>query len=92
MGTTTGVSVPAAIAKDYEVMEKLAVERSASTLWRAVQRSSGLAVVLKQVKLSGLSRNLRDCLDCELRFLASVRHPNIIRMLDSIQVNFFNIY
>ncbi|XP_074556416.1 serine/threonine-protein kinase ATG1t [Curcuma longa] len=67
-------------------MERLAVERSASTLWRAVQRSTGQTVVLKQVKLSGLSRNLRDCLDCELRFLASVRHPNIIRLLDSVQV------
>ncbi|URE05198.1 hypothetical protein MUK42_22694 [Musa troglodytarum] len=69
-----------AIAGDFEVRERLA-----SVLWRAVHRKSGREVVVKQVNLSGLSRKLRDCLDCELNFLASVRHPNIIRLLDVIQ-------
>ncbi|RWV81816.1 hypothetical protein GW17_00056735 [Ensete ventricosum] len=70
-----------AVAGDFEVRERLA-----SVLWRAVHRKSGREVVVKQVNLSGLSRKLRDCLDCELNFLASVRHPNIIRLLDVIQV------
>ncbi|THU65172.1 hypothetical protein C4D60_Mb05t00880 [Musa balbisiana] len=69
-----------AVAGDFEVRERLA-----SVLWRAVHRKSGREVVVKQVNLSGLSRKLRDCLDCELNFLASVRHPNIIRLLDVIQ-------
>ncbi|KAI4979523.1 hypothetical protein ZWY2020_016276 [Hordeum vulgare] len=45
----------------------------------------GLAAV-KQVRLAGLPSRLRDSLDCEIRFLVAVSHPNIIRLLDVIRV------
>ncbi|XP_058088402.1 serine/threonine-protein kinase ATG1t isoform X2 [Magnolia sinica] len=57
-----------------------------SVVWKAVHRRSGQEVVLKQVYLSRLNRTLRDSLDCELSFLSSVHHPNIIRLLDVFQV------
>ncbi|XP_068660416.1 serine/threonine-protein kinase ATG1t [Aristolochia californica] len=60
-----------------------------SVVWEAVHRSSGEVVVLKQIDLCKLNRNLKDCLDCEVKFLASVNHPNIIRLLDVIQVERF---
>lgn len=58
-----------------------------SVVWRAEHRSSGHQVVLKQIFLSKLNCNLKSCLDCELNFLASVKHPNIIRLLDVIEVS-----
>lgn len=77
-----------------EVGEYLLKERAGggegqrvSVVWKAEHRSSGCQVVLKQVFLSKLNRNLRNCLDCELNFLASVEHPNIIRLLDVIEVS-----
>ncbi|WOL17716.1 serine/threonine-protein kinase ATG1t [Canna indica] len=88
-GTAAAAPMPTAIARDYEVRDRLGGHRPASAVWLAVHRSSGQAVVVKQVNLSGISRNLRACLDCELNFLASVRHPNIIRLLDAIQVDGF---
>eukprot|EP00268_Persea_americana_P028940 TRINITY_DN2803_c0_g1_i4.p1 TRINITY_DN2803_c0_g1~~TRINITY_DN2803_c0_g1_i4.p1 ORF type:complete len:213 (+),score=37.08 TRINITY_DN2803_c0_g1_i4:59-697(+) len=57
-----------------------------SVVWRAEHRSSGHQFVLKQIFLSKLNCNLKSCLDCELNFLASVKHPNIIRLLDVIEL------
>ncbi|OUZ99363.1 Protein kinase domain [Macleaya cordata] len=68
----------------YFLREKLG-EGPLSIIWKAEHRSSGEEVVLKQVSLSKLNRNLKDCLDCELNFLSSVNHPNIIRLIDVIQ-------
>ncbi|XP_010911953.1 serine/threonine-protein kinase ATG1t isoform X2 [Elaeis guineensis] len=72
---------------DYEVRGRLGGEGPFSVVWKAVHRSSGQDVVLKQVRLSGLTRSLRECLDCEIKFLASVCHPNIIRLFDVFQVD-----
>ncbi|XP_047319133.1 serine/threonine-protein kinase ATG1t [Impatiens glandulifera] len=55
---------------------------SNSTVWKAKHRTSGQVVALKQVPLCKLTRNLRDSLDCEVTFLSSVNHPNIIHLLD----------
>lgn len=73
------------VVGDYELKGRLGGEGPLSIVWRAVHRSSGQEVVVKQVRASGLSRSLRECLDCELNFLAAVRHPNIIRLLDVFQ-------
>ncbi|XP_072965474.1 serine/threonine-protein kinase ATG1t isoform X3 [Typha angustifolia] len=72
---------------DYDLRSRLGGEGPLSIVWRAVHRPSGEEVVLKQVRLSALNRKLRECLDCELRFLGSVKHPNIIRLIDVIQAD-----
>ncbi|XP_020554557.1 serine/threonine-protein kinase ATG1t isoform X4 [Sesamum indicum] len=66
---------------DYVLRSKLG-ESSLSTVWRAEHRTTGEVVALKQIPLAKLTRHLRNCLDCELTFLSSVNHPNIIRLLD----------
>ncbi|PKA66799.1 CBL-interacting protein kinase 26 [Apostasia shenzhenica] len=66
----------------YDVKEKLGGEAPLTAVWRAVHRSSGQEVAIKRIRVSGINRSLRECLDCELNFLASVRHPNIIRLMD----------
>ncbi|KAI5009522.1 hypothetical protein ZWY2020_011659 [Hordeum vulgare] len=45
----------------------------------------GAPAAVKQVRLTGLPSRLRDSLDCEIRFLVAVSHPNIIRLLDAIR-------
>ncbi|KAL0343142.1 UNVERIFIED_CONTAM: Serine/threonine-protein kinase ATG1t [Sesamum angustifolium] len=66
---------------DYVLRSKLG-ESSLSTVWRAEHRTTGEVVALKQIPLAKLTRHLRNCLECELTFLSSVNHPNIIRLLD----------
>ncbi|RXH94335.1 hypothetical protein DVH24_024019 [Malus domestica] len=70
---------------DYIVISEVG-RGSFSTVSKAVHRQSGQVVALKQVHLSRLNRHLKNCLDCEINFLSSVNHPNIIRLLNSFQV------
>ncbi|XVF61851.1 hypothetical protein PTKIN_Ptkin08bG0167200 [Pterospermum kingtungense] len=69
---------------DYILKSKLG-ESSVSTVWEAECKSSGEVVAVKQVFLSKLNKHLANCLDCELHFLSSVNHPNIIRLLRVLQ-------
>ncbi|XP_061987757.1 serine/threonine-protein kinase ATG1t isoform X1 [Populus nigra] len=66
---------------NYILKSKLG-ESSFSTVWKAENKITGGGVAVKQVYLSKLNKNLRNCLDCELNFLSSVNHTNIIRLLD----------
>ncbi|CAM0901574.1 unnamed protein product [Alopecurus aequalis] len=70
----------------YELQERLGGRPPYTSVWRAVRLSSGAPAAVKQVRLAGLPGRLLDSLDCELRFLAAVSHPNIVRLLDVIQV------
>ena len=67
----------------YELRERLSGRPPATSVWRAVRLSTGAPAAVKQVRLAG---RLRDSLDCEIRFLAAVSHPNIIRLLDVVRV------
>ncbi|GAY63630.1 hypothetical protein CUMW_227180, partial [Citrus unshiu] len=58
---------------------------SLSTVWKAEHLSSGDVVAVKQVYVEKLNKHLKSCLDCELNFLSSVNHPNIIRLFDAFQ-------
>uniref|UniRef100_A0A0E0KX34 Protein kinase domain-containing protein n=1 Tax=Oryza punctata TaxID=4537 RepID=A0A0E0KX34_ORYPU len=69
----------------YDLRERLGGRPPSTVVWRAVDRSTGSPVVVKQVRLIGLPSSLRDSLDCEVRFLAAVTHPNIVRLLDLIR-------
>ncbi|XP_022632402.1 serine/threonine-protein kinase ATG1t isoform X4 [Vigna radiata var. radiata] len=60
-------------------------EGSYSLVWRAEQRQTGDDVAVKQVFLSKLNPRLKACLDCEINFLSSVNHPNIIRLFHFFQ-------
>ncbi|XP_031400113.1 serine/threonine-protein kinase ATG1t isoform X3 [Punica granatum] len=79
------ISEPAVVG-DYVLRSKLG-EGAYSTVWRSEHRATGETVALKQVRLSSLSRQIRSCLDCEISFLSSVNHPNIVRLLDVLQAD-----
>ncbi|KAL5555680.1 hypothetical protein UlMin_037916 [Ulmus minor] len=72
--------------RDYILRSKLG-EGSFSTVWKAEHGFNGDQVALKQVYLSRLNRHSRNCLDCELSFLSSVNHPNIVRLFNFFQDN-----
>jgi serine/threonine-protein kinase ULK/ATG1 len=55
-------------------------------MWRAVWLPIDALVAVKQVRLAGLPGRLCDSLNRELHFLSAVSHPNIIRLIDVIQV------
>ncbi|XP_021300904.1 serine/threonine-protein kinase ATG1t [Herrania umbratica] len=82
-GAMPCLSEPVTIG-DYILKSKLG-ESSFSTIWKAESKSSGEVVAVKQVFLSKLNKHLTNCLDCELNFLSSVNHPNIIRLLHVFQ-------
>lgn len=84
-GGTTTAEAPATVG-DYELRERLGGRPPSTVVWRAVSRSTGALVAVKQVRLAGLPARLRDSLDCEVHFLAAVSHPNIIRLIEVVQV------
>ncbi|XP_057970573.1 serine/threonine-protein kinase ATG1t isoform X2 [Malania oleifera] len=80
-GNLSGVVV---VVGDFILTTKLG-HGPLSTVWKAVHRTRGEEVALKQVYLSKLNPSLKDCLDCEINFLSTVNHPNIIRLFDVFQ-------
>ncbi|KAM3299158.1 hypothetical protein ACQJBY_040573 [Aegilops geniculata] len=79
------MEAPPTVVGGYELRERLGGRPPATSVWRAVRLSTGAPAAVKQVRLAGLPARLRDSLDCELRFLAAVSHPNIIRLLDVVR-------
>ncbi|KAI9070621.1 hypothetical protein K1719_047419 [Acacia pycnantha] len=73
---------------DYILKMKIR-EGSFSTVWRAEHVFSGDEVAVKQVCLSRLNRRLKSSFDCEIDFLSSVNHPNIIGLLEVFQEDGF---
>jgi len=74
------------IADRYRLLEKLG-EGGMGTVYRALDRLTGQYVALKQVavahaKTSGHTDALHYALAQEFKVLASLRHPNIISVLD----------
>ncbi|XP_027190398.1 serine/threonine-protein kinase ATG1t [Cicer arietinum] len=60
-------------------------EGSFSTVWIAEQTPTRQHVAIKQVFLSKLNPRLKASLDCEIHFLSSVNHPNIVHLLHFFQ-------
>lgn len=58
---------------------------SFTQVWKAKHTLHGNTVAIKDVDLQKLNKLLRDCLECEVNFLRSVNHPNIIRLLETMQ-------
>lgn len=58
---------------------------SFTEVWKARHTLHGNQVAIKDVDLQKLNKHLRYCLDCEIKFLRSVNHPNIIRLLETIE-------
>ncbi|KAH9717786.1 serine/threonine-protein kinase ATG1t [Citrus sinensis] len=74
--------------RDYVLKSKFGESSSSlSTVWKAKHLSSGDVVAVKQVYVEKVNKLLKSCLDCELNFVSSVNHPNIIRLFDAFQLH-----
>ncbi|CAJ2641578.1 unnamed protein product [Trifolium pratense] len=69
----------------YYLLKSKIGEGSSSTVWKAEQRPTGKDVAVKQIFLSKLNSRLKASLDCEINFLSSVNHPNIVHLLHFFQ-------
>ncbi|KAL9241459.1 hypothetical protein vseg_015570 [Gypsophila vaccaria] len=81
------ISPSSMVVGDYILTEKIS-ESLYSTVWRGFHRNKTNKddVAIKQINPSKLSPTLKSSLDCELSFLSSVIHPNIIRLFNYFQV------
>ncbi|KAK9713289.1 hypothetical protein RND81_06G017300 [Saponaria officinalis] len=81
------ISASSMVVDDYILTEKIN-ESSYSTVWRGFHKNKPNKddVAIKQINLSKLSPTLKSSLDCELNFLSTVTHPNIIRLFSVFQV------
>ncbi|KAK1559718.1 hypothetical protein Q3G72_017581 [Acer saccharum] len=71
-------------AGEYWLKSKVG-ENCLCIVWKAEHVLSGEVVAVKQIYLYKLNKHLKTCLDCELNFLSSVNHPNIIRLFNVFQ-------
>ncbi|XP_021835040.1 serine/threonine-protein kinase ATG1t isoform X1 [Spinacia oleracea] len=74
------------LISDFILREKIS-ETPFSTVWKANHRNNPdfKDVALKKITLSKLTPNLKASLDCEIHFLSTVNHPNIIRLMGFFQ-------
>ena len=70
----------------YYLLKSKIGEGSSSTVWKAQQKPTGKDVAVKQIFLSKLNSRLKASMDCEINFLSSVNHPNIVHLLHFFQV------
>ena len=73
---------PRTLLEEYEV-DGRAGSGFFATAFSARRRADGAAVVIKCVSLAGLSAAEREDALQESRLLASVRHPHVVRLLES---------
>eukprot|EP01018_Ginkgo_biloba_P014328 Gb_00516 [translate_table: standard] len=76
--------IPVKMIGDYMVTKRVGAG-SFTVVWKAKHRVHGNKVAIKDVDLQKLNKHLRDCLECEISFLRSVDHPNIIRLLETME-------
>ncbi|XP_021759216.1 serine/threonine-protein kinase ATG1c-like isoform X3 [Chenopodium quinoa] len=70
---------------DYMVGKQIG-SGSFSVVWHARHRVHGTEVAIKEISMSRLNKKLQESLMSEIFILKQINHPNIIRLLDIIEV------
>mmetsp|Transcript_46299 Transcript_46299/g.75577 ORF Transcript_46299/g.75577 Transcript_46299/m.75577 type:complete len:655 (+) Transcript_46299:90-2054(+) len=71
---------------DYVISRKLGAG-SFATVYRAQNRVTGLEVAVKAIAKEKLNRKLQENLESEISILKQLRHPNIVKLLDTQQTD-----
>lgn len=61
---------------------------SFAVVWRSRHRVSGLEVAIKEIDQRQLSPKVKEHLLKEISILSTIKHPNIVRLFETIQVSF----
>lgn len=59
---------------------------SFAIVWRGRHRLTGQDAAIKEIDLSRLNSKLRSSLESEVAILRGIHHPNIVALLDVIEV------
>ncbi|QCE02473.1 unc51-like kinase [Vigna unguiculata] len=60
---------------------------SFAVVWRSRHRVSGLEVAIKEIDQRQLSPKVKEHLLKEISILSTIKHPNIVRLFETIQAN-----
>ncbi|XP_014521602.1 serine/threonine-protein kinase ATG1a isoform X2 [Vigna radiata var. radiata] len=60
---------------------------SFAVVWRSRHRVSGLEVAIKEIDQRQLSPKVQEHLFKEISILSTIKHPNIVRLFETIQTN-----
>ena len=61
---------------------------SFAVVYRSRHRASGLEVAIKEIDQRQLSPKVKEHLFKEISILSTIKHPNIVRLFETIQVSF----
>lgn len=75
------------VVGDYLVGRQIG-SGSFSVVWEARHRVHGTVVAIKEIAMGRLNKKLQDSLMSEIFILRRINHPNIIRLVDMIEVSF----
>lgn len=79
-GNCSSCSSSGRVGEEYKLKVKLG-EGTTSMVWKAEHLATGQVVALKQIPLHKLNTpTLVNSFNCEVNFLSSVNHPNIVRL------------
>lgn len=70
---------------DYVVEDRIG-SGSFSTVWNGRHRTHGTEVAIKEIVTARLNSKLKESLKSEIFILQKIHHPNIVRLLDMIEV------
>ncbi|CAJ1950575.1 unnamed protein product [Sphenostylis stenocarpa] len=60
---------------------------SFAVVWRSRNRVSGLEVAIKEIEIRQLNPKIRENLLKEISILSTIQHPNIIRLIETIETD-----
>lgn len=74
-----------AVVGDWELSERIG-SGSFAIVWRGRHRVTGLQAAVKEIDVERLSSKLRRSLDGEISILSRISHPNVVKLLEVVEV------
>ena len=72
---------------DWVLQEKIG-RGSFAVVWKAVHTKTGHCVAVKEISTDRLNKKLKQSLESEVSILKQIRHQNIVRLEDVVEVIF----
>lgn len=70
---------------DWVLQEKIG-RGSFAVVWKAIHADTGNCVAVKEISTDRLNKKLKQSLESEVSILKQIRHQNIVRLEDVVEV------